>query len=333
MAPIKNIKIHPPSSTADISSDCILIRQTDTVAATLEVHDTSQPLRVRFPDGHIASSIGTSKVALPSKSIALSAHIFADDSLQQSLFGISDITNNDYDATFRKDGLYLYHDDALVRYRPKSSDASSWTLPIQRPTAQANAALSLPSDKKFVQFMFASFGSQAPSSLLRALRKGCLSTLTRFTSALFSKKHKHNTVATAMSHLDRHRQGLDSVSSSACHCPADDTSCARCHPQAHTQRLFSLCRLHRYINALDDEILAMDSNVYTRLYTIADFDPTGRFPVSSAGSIYAYQLVSCFNGNIHVEQMTFVPWPPTLLPMRALSSTGPALVTCRPLFA
>ena len=49
----------------------------------------------------------------------------------------------------------------------------------------------------------------------------------------------------------------------------------------------------------------MDSNVYTRLlYTTADFDATGRFPVSSAGSKYAYQLVSCFNGNIHVEPMT-----------------------------
>ena len=202
MAPIINIKIHPPSSTADTGSDCILIRQTDAVAAKLEIHDTSQPLRVRFPDGAIASSIGTSEVALPSTSIALPAHVFTDDSLQQSLFGISDITNNDYDATFRKDGLYLYHGDALVHYSPKSSDASSWTLPIQRPVAQANAALFLPSDKKYVQFMFASFGSPAHSTLLRALRKGYLSTLTRFTSALFSK-HKPNTVATAMGHLDR----------------------------------------------------------------------------------------------------------------------------------
>ena len=101
MAPITNIKIHPPSSTADTGYDCILIRQTDAVAALLDVHETSQPLRVRFPDGHIASSIGTSELALPSTSIALPAHVFADDSLQQSLFGISDITNNDYNATFR----------------------------------------------------------------------------------------------------------------------------------------------------------------------------------------------------------------------------------------
>ena len=105
MAPIINIKIHPPSSSADTGSDCILIRKTDAVAATLEIHDTSQPLRVRFPDGQIASSVGTSEVALSSSNIALPAHVFADDSLQQSLFGISDITNRDYDATFCKDAL------------------------------------------------------------------------------------------------------------------------------------------------------------------------------------------------------------------------------------
>ena len=98
MTQIINIKIHSPSSTADTGSDCILIRQADTVAATLEVHNTSQPLRVRFPDGHIASSIGTSPI---------DEHRATSTCLQQSLFGISDVTNNDYDATFRKDGLYV----------------------------------------------------------------------------------------------------------------------------------------------------------------------------------------------------------------------------------
>ena len=43
---------------------------------------------------------------------------------------------------------------------------------------------------------------------------------------------------------------------------------------------------------LDDEVLTMDLTAYTRLYTTADFDATDRFPVTSAGSKYAYQLVS-----------------------------------------
>ena len=98
---------------------------------------------IRFTDGHIARSIGTAEVALPSTDISLPAHVFADDTLRQSLFGISDIiTNKDYDATFRKDGLYLYHGNDLIHFTPKSLDDSSWTLPIQSPLlAHANAAL------------------------------------------------------------------------------------------------------------------------------------------------------------------------------------------------
>jgi hypothetical protein len=57
--------------------------------------------------------------------------------------------------------------------------------------------------------MSASFGSPVLSTLKRALRKGYLSSLPRFTSALLCK-HPPNSVATAMvGHLDRRRQGLD----------------------------------------------------------------------------------------------------------------------------
>ena len=211
MAPSINIKIHLPSSCADTGSDSILLRQTDAVAATLDIKPTTHPLHVRFPDGQIARSIGTTTVALPSTDIPLPAHIFSDDVLCQSLFGIADITNLDYDATFRKDGLYLYHGADLVHHTPKSPDSTSWTLPLQRPYAHANAVLSLPSDRQFVRFMHAAFGSPAISTFLRALRNGYLSTIPRLTSALVCR-YKPNPEATAMGHLDRQRQGLDSTS-------------------------------------------------------------------------------------------------------------------------
>ena len=149
--------------------------------------------------------------------------------------------------------------------------------------------------------MFASFGSPAHSTLLRALRKGYLSTLSRFTSALFSK-HKPNTVATAMGHLDRRRQGLDSTFPTPVVVPLTPAPAAIPQPTPKDPSPSDKCNI---FNEFDDEVLAMDSIVYTRLFTTADFDTTGRFPVSSAGSKYAYQLlVSCFNGNIHVEPMT-----------------------------
>ena len=104
VAPDIEIKIQPPSSCADTGSDSILLRQTGAVAATLDIYPTTHPLHVRFPNGQTAQSIGITTVALPSTDIPLPAHIFTDDSLHQSLFGISDITNLDYDATFQKKG-------------------------------------------------------------------------------------------------------------------------------------------------------------------------------------------------------------------------------------
>ena len=94
---------------------------------------------------------------------------------------------------------------------PKSADETLWTLPIERPSVHANSVLSLPSDRKFVQFTYVSFGSSpAISTYKRAIRKGYLSTIPRLTSAFFSK-HTPNSVASAMGHLDRRRQGLDST--------------------------------------------------------------------------------------------------------------------------
>ena len=139
VAPNINIKIQPPSSCADTGSDSILLRQTDAVAAALDIQPTQHPLHVRFPDGQTAQSIGITTVAIPSTNIPLPAHIFTDASLCQSLFGIADITNLDYDATFRKDGLYLYHDDTeLVHFTLKSLDETSWTFPLPpRPLVHA----------------------------------------------------------------------------------------------------------------------------------------------------------------------------------------------------
>ena len=97
-----------------------------------------------------------------------------------------------------------------MHYTTKPPDATNWTLPLQRPCVHANAVLSLPSDKKSIRFMSASFGSPVLSTLNRALRKAYLSSLPRFASALLCK-HPPNSVATAMGHLDRRRQGLDST--------------------------------------------------------------------------------------------------------------------------
>ncbi len=149
--------------------------------------------------------------------------------------------------------------------------------------------LSLPSDRKFVQFTYASFGSPAISTYRRAIRKGYLSTIPRLTSALFGK-HTPNSVATAMGHLDRRRQGLDS------------TKKVLRPPTASSPVIVVEARTYEDdINNMSEEPPAtseVDTNVYTKLCATADFDATGRLP-----GRYAYHLVSCYNGNIHVEAM------------------------------
>ena len=211
-APNLNIKTQQPFAIADSSSDSTLLHHSEAVVAQLNIEPTLHPLQVRFPYGKTARSMGTSEVVLPETTIA---HIFEDHVLGQSLFSISDISKQDYSATFHKNGLYIYHNNDLVHFCPKTTTAATataWTLPIQRPLEHANAVISLSSDKKFVEFTNASLGIPVQSTLLRAVRKGYLSTMPRLTSELLCK-HPSNTAATTMGHLDRTRQGLDSTKS------------------------------------------------------------------------------------------------------------------------
>eukprot|EP01036_Dinobryon_divergens_P033664 gene33664-biopygen26658 len=99
-----------------------------------------------------------------------------------------------------------------------------------------------------------------------------------------------NTEASAMGHLNRKRQGLDSTKA-----PATPT------PSPVTQ-----------ITTYDDDIQDLfdspdtDPIVYTKLFNTADFDLTARFPVPSAGARHTYQLVSCFKG---VDTQSWQPNP------------------------
>jgi len=64
----------------------------------------------------------------------------------------------------------IYNQDGdLVHHTPKPPDATNWTLPLQSPCVHANAVLSLPSDKKYIRFMSALFGSPVLSTLNRII--------------------------------------------------------------------------------------------------------------------------------------------------------------------
>ena len=79
-----------------------------------------------------------------------------------------DITNKGYDVTFSHDGLAIHYCGAPIYYSPRLPNDLVWQLPLSPPlshtiAAPANAVIALPSDKSFVAFMHATFGSPALS--------------------------------------------------------------------------------------------------------------------------------------------------------------------------
>ena len=97
-----------------------------------------------------------------------------------------------------------------------------------------------------------------------------------------------------MGHLDRKRKGLDSTTAQIAAPPKPVITRS---PTTYEDDIAA-------IPDSPDATMDTDPTVYTKLFHTADFDATGRFPVPSAGARNTYQLVSCFNGNIHVEPMT-----------------------------
>ena len=261
------------------------------------------PLTVQFPDGNIAHSIGSTTVGLPATSTILPAHVFADADLTASLFSLLEISNSGYDILLTSNSLSLLKDDTLIKTFPKADPLQFWTIPLESPMerssvvpvvntsvpppiASCQAVMSLPSDRSFVEFMHAAFGSPAVSTFLRAIRRNYLTSVPRLSSTLVTHHLSHNPVATALGHLDQRRQGLDSTQA------AESNS--------------SSPALATTPSPLDDVTAIANtslSELFCKIESTADLDATGRFPVQSVSKM-EYMLVSYFNGYIHVEPLS-----------------------------
>ena len=296
----------PHLACADTGSSKILIRESDAATAHISVTNTLHPLHVQFPDGVIAQSTGTANIALPATSTTLAAHVFPDNVLTQSLFGILDITNQGYDVTFKTSGVGIYDDQGVeIHFQPKLPADTSWTLPIvpavDSTIDHANAVIPLPSDSDFVKFMHASFGSPSVSTFLRALRLQWLDTIPRLTSALVSA-NRPNSIATALGHLDQSRQGYDSTSA---------IKQPRKQRTDLTPIITPLSTDKDYVESdnetepEEDEEQQLDSTpepLLCKLYNTCDVDASGRFPVASV-SKNEYILLSYFKGYVHAEPL------------------------------
>ena len=206
-----------------------------------------------------------------------------------------DLNNAGYDILLTNTALTLLQDNKIIHSVPKNKSDQFWTIPLTAPgqsdnnnsNALCNAVMSLPSDRSFVQFIHASFGSPAVSTFLRAIRNDYLTTVPRLTSAIVSTHLHYNPIATAIGHLDQRRQGIDSTR------PPPPNHPVKSPPLTTTA-------LADFSPTADD---TLPTELFCKIHSTADLDATGRFPVQSTNKM-EYMLVSYFNGYIHVEPLS-----------------------------
>ena len=167
-----------------------------------------------------------------------------------------------------KEGRTVLHHD-----KEKLDHLWNVELPTHTVATSASAILRSDTDASFATFMHTALGSPALSTLLRAVRKGYLSSYPRLTATMVTT-YLSLTAATARGHLDQHRQGLDSTTTDTDPDQADGT-----HPPLPRGTVFTKT---------------------VSLSQTAHSDLTGRFPVKAlSGSEYVF--ISVLDGYIHCE--------------------------------
>jgi hypothetical protein len=259
---------------ADTGCTHILLRQSD--AITVCLNNNAPSLTVSLPNHASITSVGAGTIEFPHLCTPLPVYIFSDETLEHSLLSISAFCNLGCTATFTHNSVTIEKDNHIVARADKLPHASLWRLELpSTPTATAHAAFALPSDKDFIAFAHATFGSPAISTFSKAIARGYISTFPRLSSRLLHA-HPPNSNATAQGHLDQHRQGQDSTRSTPTVVTFTEDSTLPHPPQSQRNGIYTKC--------------------VTTTHT-AHSDLTGRFPVvSRTGN--QYLLVSVLDGYI-----------------------------------
>ena len=205
-----------------------------------------------------------------------------DDLRTGTLVSLAQLCDDDCIAIFsRYDVKILKHNNVLIT--GLRTPNGLWSIPLHVPVHQANGILRLDSSREqLAVYHHTTLGSPAPSTLLRAIRRGHLTTFPGLTTHLISK-HLPKSIATTLGHQDQEAKNIrstrplsqptDSVSE-----PNDDVA------------PFLEPRSHRVSVAL------LDHQTLLKSY----FDQTGRFHVpSSRGNNYLFILYHQDTNSIH----------------------------------
>jgi hypothetical protein len=157
-----------------------------------------------------------------------------------------------------------------------------WSVPITKPTQhQANAILRTDKPKQdLAAYLHATFGSPSPSTLVRVIRRGHLTTVPGLTTNLITK-HLPKSIATTLGHQDQEAKNFRSTKTLPQSEPVNDDLSPPIEAKCH-----QLCTM------------VLDKQELIKSYS----DQTGRFPIpSSRGNHYLFILYQYDTNSIHAE--------------------------------
>jgi len=284
---------------ADSGSTDFLLRQSH---LPTQLHPHGDPIRVQLPNGSFVTSVGFVNFIIPHSSIAITAHIFPDHLLDHNLASMSKLCAQGCSATFNSTSVVVRDAEGkIVLSGTKELSDTLWHLPIPLAVAahpcvrtpppaipSASLAIHHQLDADFVQFFHATMGSPCVSTLCTAVQRGYLRSFPRITAKMI-RANPPNSIATALGHLDRQRQGINSTKPSTPLPPVSNVPFSSSFsPQSIGE------------STTDDEVHGSsdDNTVYTMLVKtdeVNSSDLTGRFPVTSRRGT-AYLHVSTWRG-------------------------------------
>jgi hypothetical protein len=167
----------------------------------------------------IHSASGTSMPATQQGNLNLSKKLSAsaqtayvlDDLKTGTLISLAQLCDDDCIAIFSKYEVQIVKQDQVI-IKGKRMPNGIWSIPItQTTTHQANAILRTDQPKQeLAAYLHAALGSPAPSTLLRAIRNGHLTTIPGLTTNLISK-HLPKSLATTLGHQDQEANNIRST--------------------------------------------------------------------------------------------------------------------------
>jgi hypothetical protein len=134
-----------------------------------------------------------------------------DDLKTGTLLSLAQLCDDDCIAVFTRYDVKLLKNNEVIIIGKRMSNGL-WSLPINSPhTHQANGILRTDRPKQeLATYLHAALGSPAPSTLLRAIRRGHLISIPGLTTNLISK-HLQKSIATTLGHQDQEAKHLRST--------------------------------------------------------------------------------------------------------------------------